>query len=95
MVTVMTKEAIAERQNTASAPTAVRDEISEIWEQASKDLKTAKERFKNLRPLCPEDETPGKFVRYEGSYTRVHGIFRCENGHEFNYGARLRSPRKK
>lgn len=82
----MAKENIAERQNTASAPPAVRDEISEIWEQAGKEIGEAKKNFENLRPSCPTDGTPSKFLEYRGAYTRVRGVFKCENGHEFYLG---------
>jgi len=82
----MTKEKIAERENTAPAPTAVRDEISEIWEQASEEIAETKKNFENLRPPCPTDDTPGRFLEYRGAYTRIRGVFKCKNGHEFYLG---------
>ncbi len=51
--------------------------------------------FENLNPLCPDDGLPSKFERYEGAYTRIHGIFKCPNGHEFNYSSRLKTSQQK
>lgn len=83
----MTKEQVTERENTASVPTAVRDEISEIWGQASEEIAEAKKNFENQRPPCPRgDGTFGRFLEYRGAYTRVRGVFKCEKGHEFYLG---------
>jgi len=82
----MTEENALERQTTTSTPMAVRNEISEIWEQASEEIAEAKKNFENQRPPCPKDGTPSRFFEYRGAYTRVRGVFRCEKGHEFYLG---------
>lgn len=66
------------------------EEVKQILRQGQIDFQKAKEQFESLTPLCPIDGSLGKFVRYEGAYTRVHGIFKCENGHEFNYSSRAK-----
>ncbi|KKS80220.1 MAG: hypothetical protein UV56_C0024G0005 [Candidatus Woesebacteria bacterium GW2011_GWC1_43_10b] len=58
-------------------------------------IEERKEWFESLQPLCPQDGLPSKFERYQGAYTRVHGIFKCPSGHEFNYSSRLKNPPQK
>lgn len=82
----MTKEEILESQSIASGPWIMTDELRERAAQAREGIEKAKENFEKLEISCPEDGSLSKFARYEGAYTRVRGVFKCENGHEFYYG---------
>lgn len=94
MATNMTKEKVLERETTATSRSTLPEEVKEILREGKIAVEKSRQRFENLKPLCPIDRTPGKFVRYEGAYTRVHGIFRCESEHEFNYSSRAQPQQK-
>ncbi|MFV1917752.1 MAG: hypothetical protein ACC618_04720 [Patescibacteria group bacterium] len=80
----MTKEKAVERKELAPVSAGVSERASRI----GRAIQERKDWFENLKPPCPQDGTLGKFIRYEGAHTRVHGIFRCKNRHEFNYASR-------
>lgn len=39
-----------------------------------------------VKPLCKVCGLLGEFVRNEGRYTRVWGVYKCPEGHEFTHG---------
>ncbi len=81
----MSKESDAERRaqiHREFEKSLTREEITEIqiWKQRSEELK------KNFRPPCDECGKPSQFIKHEGSYTRVWGVYQCPNGHQFIRG---------
>ena len=77
----MTAEKTADRQSSV-----IRSKLEEIWDRANKDIRETDRDFESSTPPCPQDGTPGRFVDYRGSYTRVRGLFECPQGHKFFSG---------
>lgn len=71
---------------TAEKPTNIQDIRSESKGVITEALERRKEWFEKLTPPCPQDDTPSKFIEYTGNYTRVRGVFECQQGHRFYYG---------
>lgn len=67
-------------------PWKVTDELKASLEKTRRKIQERKQWFENQILSCPIDGKPSKFIRYEGAYTRVMGIFKCEDGHEFPHG---------
>ncbi|GEM_PF-5044250 len=86
-MTIMTKDRERPRHaSNTNDPWEITDELKESLEKTKKNIAESKEWFESQILPCPIDGKPSKFVRYEGSYTRVMGIFKCEDGHEFPQG---------
>ena len=51
-----------------------------------KEIENDRKEFEKSTPPCPIDRLPGKFVKYDGAYTRGFAIFKCPKGHEFKVG---------
>ncbi len=60
----------------------LRKRIAEIRRAIEKEDK----EFEKTPQPCPQHNKPGKFVRYDGAYTRGYAVFRCPEGHEFQVG---------
>jgi len=75
---VLIKERVA---NTGSSDDLT-DREREVIERTKADLKRIEENIRSMIIVCPQDGSDAKFVRYDGGYTRVVGVFRCAEGHE-------------
>lgn len=85
-MTIMTKGKEGQRQSPLDDRWKMTDELREKIKKANIEYKELKTDFENTTFPCPHDGTTTKFVEYVGGYTRVRGLFRCENGHEFYRG---------
>lgn len=80
------KESVVEKERITPTSAPQKSEVDEIWKQANREIEQNNRDFEAQIIACPQDGTNSKFIRYEGSYTRVRGMFRCQNGHEFFEG---------
>jgi hypothetical protein len=84
---IMTKEHKDKNDSVTSFQNrSINYDARKILENINIKAKERKESFENLTPPCPQDGKSSRFVRYDGSYMRVKGVFRCEDGHEFFLG---------
>ena len=86
-MTIITKE----RDNPSHTsdqndPWKITGKLKQSLEETKKNIAESRRLFESQVLACPTDGKPSRFIRYEGSYTRVMGIFRCENGHQFPNG---------
>jgi transposase-like protein len=84
---IMTKE---KNNDSSSVPSdnswRMTEELREKIRNANIEYEKMRQEFENQKVECPICHELSNFVRYEGSYTRGRGLFRCENGHEFYKG---------
>ena len=82
----MTKEKGEIPDSFSSDPWEVTEEVKRMARDITKKMAEREAEFEKQVIDCPECNSPSKFLEYRGAYTRVRGVFRCENGHEFFVG---------
>ncbi|MFV1917465.1 MAG: hypothetical protein ACC618_03250 [Patescibacteria group bacterium] len=88
MVVDMRKENIAKEESASNQASTLPEDVKKILRQGQVEAQKTTDWFEKQKPLCPTHRLPGTFDRYEGAYTRVHGIFKCPKGDKFNYASR-------